>query len=61
MTQRELELAIARATGESPRTIRELGFGPLHAIAYEVERPPLVVDWDELDQRRHRPAERAAR
>jgi len=50
MTQRDFNLAIARATGESLRTIANLGFVPL--TAYPVERQPLTVDWDEIDEHR---------
>ncbi len=50
MTQRDLNRAIARATGESLSTICQMGFVTLHRIA--VEREPLVVDWDSLDYRR---------
>jgi hypothetical protein len=50
MTQRDFNLAIARATGESVRTINNMGFVPL--TAYPVEREPLMVDWDELDRQR---------
>ena len=50
MTQNELNRAVARATGESVRTIAKMGFSPLAAPA--VEREPLVVDWDELEAQR---------
>ncbi len=48
MTQRQLDRAVARATGESIATITGMGFVPLRTIAYE--REPLVIDWDEHDQ-----------
>lgn len=54
MTQAELDRQIAEATGESLRTISQRGFVPLRPIAYEREREPLVVDWDELDRDRRR-------
>ena len=53
MTQAELDRQIADATGESLRTISQMGFVPLHPIAYERDREPLVVDWDEVDMRRN--------
>ena len=50
MTQRELNREVAQATGESVATIDQLGFVPLtHA---PVEREPLTVDWDEVDEQR---------
>jgi len=50
MTQRELNRAVAHATGESLSTISSLGFVPL--TIGPVEREPLVLDWDELDEDR---------
>ena len=50
MTQSELNRAVAAATGESVKTIAELGFVPLTAIP--IERESLLVDWDELDAQR---------
>jgi hypothetical protein len=47
MTQRELNRAVARATGEDVEFIDHLGFGPL--TVGPVERDPGFVDWDELD------------
>jgi hypothetical protein len=48
MTQRELELELARITGESRGTIRQRGFSPM-----EVPDPqPLQVDWDALAAQR---------
>ena len=54
MTQAELDCAVAKATGESSRTIANLGFVPLTPVPFEREpdRKPLMVDWDELDQSR---------
>ena len=52
MTQTELDREVARATGESLRTISSLGFVPLTAKPYEREREPLTVDWDDVDRRR---------
>jgi hypothetical protein len=53
MTQRELNRAVAHATGESMSTVASLGFVPL--TVGPVEREPLVVDWDELDESCHSP------
>jgi hypothetical protein len=53
MTQRELNRAVAHATGESLSTITSLGFVPL--TIGPVERDPLVMDWDELDEDRYGP------
>ncbi len=55
MSPKDLEAAVALATGESRRTIRRRGFQILfndlddHALVDD--RPPLYVDWDEVDQR----------
>jgi hypothetical protein len=50
MTQRELNREVAQATGESVATIDHLGFVPLtHS---PIEREPLTVDWDEVDEQR---------
>ena len=54
MTQHELEREISHQTGESLRTIRRLGFGPLQPVIPLEERiRPLVVDWDLEDQTRY--------
>ncbi len=50
MTQTELDREIARATGESVRTISALGFVPLTSQPFEQDREPLIVDWDILDR-----------
>jgi len=50
MTQAELNRAVARATGESIREIARRGFVPLTPIP--IEREPLVVDWDQVDNQR---------
>lgn len=47
MIQTELDRAVARATGESVRTIARRGFVPLTPVPFE--REPRVVDWDVLD------------
>ncbi len=48
MTQTELNRAVAQKTGEALSTIRAFGFSLLPIAC----PPPLVVDWDELDQQR---------
>ncbi len=57
MTQEILNEAIAEATGEDVRTIDWLGFVPLTSgpVEFETEetRPPLMVDWDELELERY--------
>ena len=53
MTQAELNREIARATGESARTISQMGFVPLTRYPVETEREPLVIDWDEMPDRRY--------
>ncbi len=53
MTQAELNRAVAAATGESVKTIANMGFVPLTSTP--VEREPLVVNWDDLDVRRRVP------
>jgi hypothetical protein len=50
MTQAELNREVASRTGESVSTIRRLGFNLLDIPC----RPPLVVDWDQLDRQRPR-------
>jgi hypothetical protein len=50
MTQRELNRAVARATGESLSTVACMGFGLLRTIVEE--REPLILDWEELDDHR---------
>ena len=52
MTQAELNREVAVATGETVRTIADLGFVPLLPIPFERDREPLTVDWDELELRR---------
>jgi hypothetical protein len=52
MNQAELDRVVARVTGDCLSTIRRLGFGRLMAVSPEPQRKPLLVDWDELDQRR---------
>lgn len=52
MTQAEINLAVAEATGEDRRTIARMGFVPLTRGPVERDREPLVVDWDEVDDMR---------
>ena len=52
MTERELMREVATATGESLQTVRDHGFVLLHPIPYEIERRPLVIDWDVLEAQR---------
>ena len=61
MNQSQLDRAVARATGETLDAISRLGFSIAdpESARYDPEpsrRPPLVVDWDELDTRRQRSA-----
>jgi hypothetical protein len=53
MTQAELNREVAKATGESVGTISQIGFVPLTRQPVEVEREPLVIDWDEQPERRY--------
>ena len=52
MTQSEMYRQIAEATGESIRTVAEMGFVPLTVGPCELDRDPLVVDWDDVDASR---------
>lgn len=56
MTRKELLREVARATGETARTIARRGFSLLHPRrdGFDIEpyRPPLVVDWDAVERRR---------
>jgi len=47
MTQRDLNRAVARATGESVTDIERLGFIPLHD-GPDDDVEDLIIDWDEL-------------
>lgn len=47
MTQAEMERELSRTTGESLSTIRDRGF----SIVEMPDRNPLVVDWDQVQQR----------
>ena len=50
MTQRELNRAVAKATGETVAEIAHRGFVPLTEIPYEREGE--TVDWDEQSANR---------
>lgn len=55
MSPRELERAIAQATGETRREIRRRGFQPLPVAESppEVDEPSVgLVDWDVLEAQR---------
>lgn len=54
MTQRQLDRAVSRATGDDLTTIRQQGFSLIDpAETYcDDEREPLTVDWDALDAER---------
>ena len=47
MSQRDLNRAIAQATGEDISMIAGMGFVEL--TPFPIEREPLMVDWDEHD------------
>jgi len=51
MTQRDLNRAVARATGESVDTIEQMGFGPLDDSAGGScgDPGPNTIDWDADD------------
>ena len=53
MTQAELNREVAKVTGESVGTVSQMGFVPLTRHPIEVEREPLVIDWDEMPDRRY--------
>ena len=55
MNSRELNRAVAQATGETAVTIAQMGFSPLMPEPMDedfADRPPLTVDWDALDVQR---------
>lgn len=54
MTQRDLNRAVARATGESVDTIEHMGFGPLDGSTSESpgDLEPNTIDWDADDDNR---------
>ena len=48
MLQTELNLAVARATGEPVSEIDTLDFEPVEPLPDEPEPEDLIVDWDAL-------------
>ena len=53
MTQAEINRQVARATGETVRTIAERGFAILSDTPDDqCDHQPLVVDWDQVDAKR---------
>lgn len=57
MKQNDLNRSLSRATGESVRTIRRLGFSLFDPAANEadvdsIDLPPQVIDWDQLEHER---------
>jgi hypothetical protein len=56
MTQKDIELAVSRATGDSLCTIRRFGFSALdseHDLNSDsAEQDPQIVDWDSIDRQR---------
>jgi hypothetical protein len=50
MTQSELNRAVARATGESAKTVAQMGFVPLTEHPYE--REPQILDCERADASR---------
>ena len=58
MTQIELDVSVAAAPGESLSEVAHRGFSLADSddVCFDPEpddRPPLVVDWDELERRRY--------
>lgn len=49
MTQRQIDRAVASATGESLDVVRRLGFG---LVEEPEDDPPNTVDWEAVDARR---------
>ena len=59
MKRRDLELAVAEATGEDVQEIRRRGFSILNLRERDFDPEPdnllpQSIDWDWLDQQRHR-------
>ena len=57
MTQTEIDSAVAAMTGETLCVVKQRGFGIADPpeVRFDPEpydRPPLVLDWDEVDARR---------
>ena len=58
MTQEQLDELVADATGEDLRAIRQRGFSVADPLVVNFDpgpdqRPPLIIDWDELDLERN--------
>ena len=58
MTQRQLNYAVAAATGESLREIRRRGFSPADPLDLDFDPEPddalpQTVDWDALELHRY--------
>ena len=53
MTQRELNRAVSRATGEAVSEIRRRGFVPLTSMPVEPDPEDLIIDWDQLELQRN--------
>jgi len=51
MNQRDLNLAVANATGEAVDTIAGWGFSLLDPQIPELGDEPLALDWDEVEPR----------
>ena len=49
MTQRELNRAVAQATGETVAEINHRGFVPLTDIPFERDPEDCIIDWDEAE------------
>ena len=57
MRQADINRAVARATGESVRTVSELGFSLVDPCCVDHDPEPchiedLIVDWDQLELQR---------
>ena len=53
MTQRELNRAISRVTGETVSEIASIGFVPLTVFPHERDPEDMIVDWDQFDLERN--------
>lgn len=49
MKQNEINRAVARATGETITTIRQLGFS-IEEFPEEINQDAQCIDWDQFDQ-----------
>jgi hypothetical protein len=59
MTNQQFYRQVSRSTGESPAFLRRRGFSIVNpreraTDMEEDDRPPQVVDWDEVDRERAR-------